>query len=102
LRAALVDVGDPVVPVAVWFPEFHRLHRAVVVESGDFDYAEARKHQPEAYAALKEIEAHIDALGDAPVSLIVEIMSEWRGLVSACLKQKGGLTRVKSRKAPSP
>lgn len=75
------ETEDPVVPVEVWVPEFHELHRRVVRETPDFDYAWLRNERPDLHKAIGAIRDEIDTLGPAPLSKVTELMSRWRLLM---------------------
>jgi hypothetical protein len=72
---------DPLLRVEQWYPEFHRLHMAVVAETPDFDYGWLRQHRPDLYQRIKDKENAIDALETVRLSEIMAIMTEWRWLM---------------------
>ena len=76
-----IPLDDPKISVDAWYPTFHQMHVAVVAESPDFDYRELKQQNLELYSEIKAAEARIDALEEARLSEVMEIMTEWRGLI---------------------
>jgi len=72
---------DPILPLEAWYPVFKELHRKVVAETPHFDYLWLKEHRPDLYQAIKAKENELDALGPAPLSQVMAIMREWRGLI---------------------
>src|SRR5262245_575311 len=82
LRALKRELADePVIQPADWYPEFHHFHKAVVIETPDFDYRWVRGNRPELHVAIQAKEDAIDALGSARLSEVIAIMREWRNLI---------------------
>ena len=74
-------VDDPILAPGDLFPEFHRLHNAVVHETPDLDYGWVRRDRPDLYRRIKTIEDRIDGIEETRLSLIIGIMSGWRELI---------------------
>ena len=73
--------SDQVLSLEQWYPEFHRFHMAVVVETPDFDYGWIRQNRLELYQRIKAKENQIDALGAARLSQVMALLREWRELI---------------------
>ena len=72
---------DPILPVEAWLPVFKELHRKVVHETPNFDYGWLRANRPDLYRDIKAAEGELDALQDAKLSKVMEIIRTWRGLI---------------------
>lgn len=72
---------DPVLSLDQWYPEFHRFHVQVVQETPNLDWQWLREQRPDLYRSIKAKESELDALGEARLSEVMEIMGEWRGLM---------------------
>ena len=72
---------DPILAPEQWYPEFHRFHVQVVQETPNLDWQWLREHQPGLYMSIKAKENELEALGDARLSEVMEIMGQWRGLI---------------------
>ena len=64
-----------------WYPEFHRFHVQVVQETPDLDWQWLREQRPDLYTAIRDRENEIDGLGDSRLSIVMQVMTEWRELV---------------------
>ena len=75
------EPDDPLLTIEHWYPEFHRLHRSVVHETRDFDYAWVRQNQPSLYREIKLKEQQIDHLHECRMSAVMDLIRDWRGLI---------------------
>ena len=78
---SILAEDDPILPVEAWFPVFKELHHKVIAETADFDYGWLRDNRVELYQAIKAKESELDALGEARLSEVMQVMGEWRGLI---------------------
>jgi len=72
---------DPILTREQWYPEFQRFHVEVVRRTPNLDWIWLRERQPELHRAIQGIEDRIDSLGNARLSVVMEIMTDWRALV---------------------
>ena len=72
---------DPILIPDLWYPIFRDFHHAVAAETPDFDYLWLKAHRPELYRSIKAKEEELDGLGEARLSHVMAIMTEWRRLV---------------------
>jgi hypothetical protein len=78
---------DPVVPVDAWLPIFHEWRCSLIPDAPDYIFL--REHNPELYHELKALERKTDALQDAKLSEVMNLLTEWRQLVlKACFEQR--------------
>ena len=78
-------VDDPVLSLREWYPILHRLHMNVVAETKDFDYGWIKKHRPELYRRVKELENQIDAMEHAQLSAVISVFAGVADTYSECL-----------------
>ena len=72
---------DPVLSLDQWYPHFRDFHHGVIAETADFDYGWLRTNRPDLYQSIKAKENELDALGEARLSEVMEIMGQWRALI---------------------
>ena len=89
-----ISDDDPILPVGVWYPEFHRFHVQVVQETPDLDWKWLREQRPELFQAIRQKEDQLDALGDARMSEVMAIMWAWRQLVLQAEFQRGEASKA--------
>ncbi len=78
---SFLNEEDPILTPEQWYPEFHRFHVQVVQETPDLDWQWLREQQPDLHKSIKDKENELDALGEARLSEVMEIMREWRALI---------------------
>ena len=81
-----VQIDDPMVPLDAWYPVFSQLHRTVIAEAGDFDYAKCR---PDLYRQIRDAENAIDRMDEVRLSEVVAAMAVWRGLILKAVLEQG-------------
>ena len=62
-------------------PHFQDFHHKVIAETADFDYGWLRVNRPDLYQTIKDRENELDALQEAKLSEVMEIMQSWRELI---------------------
>jgi len=78
---SFLNEEDPILTPEQWYPEFHRFHVQVVQETPNLDWQWLKEQRPDLYTAIRDKENDLDALGDARLSEVMEIMGEWRELI---------------------
>jgi len=91
---SFMNEEDPIVTPEHWIPHFRDFHHRVIAETADFDYGWLRTNRPDLYQHIKTKETELDALGDARLSGVMEIMGEWRRLVLQAETEVTKATRV--------
>ena len=81
IAKTLINEEDPILTPEQWYPEFHRFHVQVVQETPNLEWQWLREHQPDLYRVIKGRENELDALGEARLSEVMEIMGQWRALI---------------------
>ena len=72
---------DPTLTPDQWYPHFQDFHHKVIAETADFDYGWLRDNRVELYQAIKAKESALDALGEAQLYEVMQVMGDWRGLI---------------------
>ena len=80
---------DPIITQDIMMEEFRRLQERILgSELKDFDYGWLKENQLDLYGAIKATEAEMDGTEGKPLSVLLNIIREWIGLVQeACRKQ---------------
>ena len=76
-----IPENNPILTPEQWYREFHHFHVQVVQETPDLDWAWLRECRPELLQTIRDKEAELDALGEARLSEVMEIMGQWRELI---------------------
>ena len=66
----------------------------MVQETPNLDWQWLREHQPDLYRVIKGRENELDALGEARLSEVMEIMGQWRALILQAELEVTKATRV--------
>lgn len=82
-REKLQPDDDPILAPDQWYPYFKEFFQRVIGETKDFDYLWVKENRPDLYSAIKSKERELDALGQAKLSTVIGIMTEWRRLMLA-------------------
>ncbi|MEE8112736.1 MAG: hypothetical protein V3T23_00135 [Nitrososphaerales archaeon] len=80
IKSTLAE-DDPALSPEHWYPYFRDLHHKVIEETPNFDYLWLKQYRPDLYQAIKAKENEIDALQEARLSEVMEVMGEWRGFI---------------------
>ena len=87
---SILTEDDPFLTPDQWYPYFRDFHHKVIAETADFDYGWLRISRLDLYECIKTKEKELDALGDARLSEVMAIVTEWRELVlKAEFERKG-------------
>ena len=73
---------DPIVPEEAWLPEYLSFRKKVYQQVKDTNiWGYARTEKPELYIELKKAEAEMDALTEARLSKVMELLKRWQGVM---------------------
>ena len=91
LAEAMSVDDDPILTPGDWYPFFRDFHHKVMAETADFDYLWVKEHHPHLYQSIKAKENALDALGNARLNEVMEIVGEWRSLVMRAYQDQRAL-----------